>query len=234
MHTAICTFERHADAQRAVDRLVQSGYDRSDVHLEYRHADGSPMQAESVTRQGAEPLMHGEPADAGQANDNWDGLEREVAVDPGRFRALGDFFHRLFGSDEGAGHAASYSGAIERGHCVVIVDAHDDEEADRAQSLLHGLEARDMNMVHRAGQRPLRDIVGERQAMDMEEQFGTARSEMGASHNMDTRSEGEFPRERAMASQGWGEQRKLELVDDDQPIASPDLRSLSDREDKPR
>jgi hypothetical protein len=68
----------------------------------------------------------------------------------------------------------------------------------------------------------------------MEEQFGTARSEMGASHNMDTRSEGEFPRERAMASQGWGEQRKLELVDDDQPIASPDLRSLSDREDKPR
>jgi hypothetical protein len=37
-----------------------------------------------------------------------------------------------------------------------------------------------------------------------------------------------------MASQGWGEQRKLELVDDDQPIASPDLRSPSEREDKPR
>jgi hypothetical protein len=229
MHTAICTFENHADAQRAVDRLIQSGYDPSDVHLEYRHADGSPMG----DGRGA-ALMHGEPADPGQANDNWDGLEREVAVDPSRFRRLGDFFHRLFGSDEGAGHAASYSGAVERGHCVVIVDAHDDEEADRAQSLLHGMEAREMNLVHRAGQRPLRDIVGERQAMDMEQQFGTARSDMGASHNMDVRGEGEFPRERAMASQGWGEQRTLKLVDDDQPIASPDLRNVSDREDKPR
>src|SRR5829696_491729 len=90
MHTAICTFENHADAQRAVDRLIQSGYDRSDVHLEYRHADGTPMRDDDT------PLMHGEPADPGQANDNWDGLEREVAVDASRFRRLGEFFHRLF------------------------------------------------------------------------------------------------------------------------------------------
>jgi hypothetical protein len=232
MHTAICTFDNLADAQRAVDRLAQAGFDPTDVHLEFRHADGSPMGQ----RQGSEPPMHGEPAAPGQANDNWDGLEREVAMDPARLRRIGSFFSRLFGHDEGAGHAASYSGAIERGHCVVIVDGRDEEEADRAQALLHGMEARDMNLVHRAGQRPLRDIVGERQATDMEEQFGTARSEMGSSHNMDMRREGEFPRERerAMASQGWGEQRKLDLVEDDTPIASPSLRESAERNDKPR
>lgn len=246
MHTAICTFDNVADAQRAVDRLVQSGFDPGDVHLEFRHADGSPMgQRHGVgdtpmhgesARHGGEPPMHGEPAAPGQANDNWDGLEREVAMDPARLQRIGSFFHRLFGRDEGAGHAASYSGAIERGHCVVIVDGRDEAEADRAQALLHGMEARDMNLVHRAGQRPLRDIVGERQAMDMEQQFGTARSEMGESHNTDMRREGEFPRERerAMASQGWGEQRKLDLVDDDTPIASPSLRESAERNDKPR
>jgi hypothetical protein len=36
-----------------------------------------------------------------------------------------------------------------------------------------------------------------------------------------------------MASQGWGEQRRLEIVDDDKPIASPEL-PLTEREDKPR
>lgn len=157
-------------------------------------------------------------------------------MDPSRLHRLGHFFSRLFGADEGAGHAASYSGAVERGHCVVVVDGHDEEEADRAQALLHGMEARDMNLVHRAGQRPLRDIVGERQATDMEQQFGTARADMGDSHNMDVRAEGEFPRERerAMASQGWGEQRKLDIVDEDTPIASPSIRETPDRNDKPR
>lgn len=239
MHTAICTFENRAEAQRAVDRLLQSGFDRSDVHLEYRHPDGTPMGDGTDRRgkTGQEPLMHGEPAAAGQANDNWDGMEREIGMDPSRLRRLGDFFHRLFGHDDGAaGHAASYSGAVERGLCVVVVDAHSEEEAERAQDMLHGFEATDMTRLHRAGHPPLRDIVGERQAMDMEQQFGTARSEMGASHNMDVKREGEFPRERerAMASQGWGEQRSLDIVEDDQPIASPDLRTPEERNDKPR
>lgn len=234
MHTAICTFENHAEAQRAVDRLLQSGFDRSDVHLEYRHADGTPMGAPRAAGSAQPPLMHGEPAAPGQANDNWDSMEREVAMDSHRVSRLGHFFERLFGKDEGAGHAASYHGAVERGHCVVVVDAHDEEEADRAQAMLHGMEARDMNLVQRTGQRPLRDIVGERQAMDMEQQFGTARADMAPGTSAEVRREAEAPRERAMASQGWGEQRKLDIVDDDQPIASPDLRPAADRDDKPR
>ncbi|MCD6078988.1 MAG: hypothetical protein K0R89_2932 [Ramlibacter sp.] len=134
--------------------------------------------------------------------------------------------------DDAAGHSSTYSGAMERGHCVVVVDAPSDAEAERAQNILLGMEAGDFNLVRRAGQRPLRDIVGEDRSPGIEERFGTARSDMGETHNRDVRREGEFPRERAMASQGWGEQRTLDLVDDDQPIASPRLNS--DRDEKPR
>jgi len=240
MHTAICTFDDPADARRAVDRLLQSGYDRRDVHMEYRHADGTPMETGHARRSEAgTPPMHGEPAAAGQANDSWDSLEREVAMDPTRVRRLGDFFRRLFGQDEGAGPTGTYARAVERGHCVVMVDAHSEEEAERAQEMLHGMEARELTRVHRAGHPPLRDIVGERQAVgtdtgSLEQQFGTAREDMAPGHHMDVRGEGEFPRERerAMASQGWGEQRRLDVVDDDKPIASPDL--PRDDADKPR
>lgn len=223
MHTAICTFEDRSAADRAVERLLQSGFDRHDVHLEYLHADGTPM------REGQDPLMHGEPAAPRQANDNWDGMEREVAMDPGRLHRLGQFFQRLFGHDEGAAalHAGRYSGAMDKGHCVVFVDSNSEEQAERAQSILHGMNPDDLNLFQRAGQRPLREVVAERQAATggLEQRFGTARSEMGAEHDMDVRGEGEFPRERerAMASQGWGEQRKLDLVDEDKPIASPDI-----------
>jgi hypothetical protein len=81
-------------------------------------------------------------------------------------------------------------------------------------------------------------MIAERRGTGLEGSFGTARGDMGASHDMDVRREGElFPPERreperAMASQGWGEQRRLDVVDDDRPIASPEL-PLKDS-DKPR
>jgi hypothetical protein len=223
MHTAICTFDDRANAEQAVERLVQAGFDRHDVHLEYRHADGSPMTEGKGDEQGP--------------NDRFDGMEREVALDRSVVLRLGNFFGRLFAHDDAHGHADAYSSAVDRGHCVVIVDGHDEAEAQRAQDLLLGMEAGDLNLVHRPGQRPLRDVVAERQASGMESSFGTARSEMAPSHNMDVRREGEFfpeerTPERAIASQGWGEQRTIEVVDDDKPIASPDLRPGGD--DKPR
>lgn len=236
MHTAICTFEDRADADRAVERLLQSGFDRHDVHLEYLHADGTPM------REGQDPLMHGEPAAAGQSNDNWDGMEREVAMDSKVVRRLGNFFERLFGHDEGD-RAGNYAAAYDRGHCVVFVDATSDEQAERAQSLLHGMNPDDLNVYPRTGQRPLRDVVAERQAASgsLEQRPATARAGMAAGRDLDAPGEGELPRDeaarerdRAVASQGWGEQRTLDLVEDDKPIASPDLRSPPARGDKPR
>jgi hypothetical protein len=204
MHTAICTFEDRALAEQAVERLVQSGFDRREVHLEHRHPDGTPM-----------PEHH----------------ERDVV---GKF----SFFERLFGAGKHAPHADRYASAVERGLYVVLVEGRDESEAERAQNVLHGMEAGEVDLVHRAGERPLRDVLTEREATGLERGFGTARSEMGAGHNAAAAREGEIvppepERERAMASQGWGEQRKLEVVPDDRPIASPDLRP-KDEGEKPR
>ena len=203
MHTAICTFEDRALAEQAVDRLVQAGFARHDVHMEMRHPDGSPME------------------------------ERRDHDVVGKF----SFFERLFGAGKHAPHAETYTSALERGLYVVMVEHQDAAHAARAQEVLHGMNPGDMNMVHRAGERPLRDVVAERGETDLERSCGTARSDMSAGHNQDVKREGEFfpperEPERALASQGWGEQRKLEVVDEDKPIASPDI--PASREDKPR
>jgi hypothetical protein len=206
MHTAICTFEDRAAAEQAAERLVQAGFGRHDVHVEHRHPDGSPM------------------------NDP-EGRDHDVV---GKF----SFFERLFGAGQHAPHAEKYQSAVERGLYVVLVEGRDEAEAQRAQDVLHGLNPDDASLVRRTGQRPLRDVLAERGSSDIERSFGTARSDMGASHNMDVRREGElFPpertSERAIASQGWGEQRTLQVVDEDKPIASPDL-PASHSDDKPR
>lgn len=203
MHTAICTFEDRALAEQAVQRLLQAGFARHDVHMEQRHPDGTPMD---------QPRDH------------------DVV---GKF----SFFERLFGAGRHAPHTETYTSALERGLYVVMVEHQDSDEASRAQAVLHGMNPDDLNLVHRAGERPLRDVVAERQATGLERSFGTARSDMGGGHDRDLKREGEFfpperETERAIASQGWGEQRKLEVVDEDKPIASPDI--PADREDKPR
>jgi hypothetical protein len=172
------------------------------------------------------------------------GVERRDHDVVGKF----SFFERLFGAGKHAPHAQTYRSAVERGLYVVLVEGRDAQEAQRAQDVLHGLNPADFSLVHRAGERPLRDVLAEREAGSLEQRFGTARADMGAGHNMDVRGEGElFPPERtptpleseraperAMASQGWGEQRELKVVDDDRPIASPDIAAGHEDSDKPR
>ena len=52
MHTAICTFDDRATAEQAVQRLVQAGFDRDDVHIQHRHADGSLMTEDPISGRG--------------------------------------------------------------------------------------------------------------------------------------------------------------------------------------
>jgi hypothetical protein len=141
------------------------------------------------------------------------------------------FFERLFGAGRGAPHVDKYASAVESGLYVVLVEHQDEAEAERAQNVLHGMEAREVSLHHRPGERPLRDVVAERAGTDLERSFGTAREDMGASHNEDVARE--FELERPIASQGgWGEQDKLQVVDEDRPIASPSI--AAQKEDKPR
>lgn len=172
MHTAICSFDDRAQAERTVERLVQAGYDRSDIHLKHRHGDGRHS-----------------------GTNKWDGMEREVAVDPGVLASFGRFFASLFGKDDASRHADTYASAVERGQYVVIVDAGDDASAMRAQHMMHDMEADNLNVVQRPTQPALRDIVTDDQltmtglTKDMADSFGTARSDMSLTE-----------RERAMAA----------------------------------
>lgn len=142
MHTALCAFDTEEMARQAVDALERAGFARHDVHIENEHS----------TSEGRAP------------NDAWDGQEREIAVDRSVLSSFGHFFASLLGRDHPSGHVDTYAQHVERGGHVVVVDARDEAEAQRAQALLNALEARDVNVVARGEQPPLRDIVGMRQA----------------------------------------------------------------------
>ena len=107
MHTIICTFDDKARAREAVDALVRAGFARSDLHIEHRQA----------------------ATESAAANDNWDSMEREVAVDPPVVTSFGQFFARLFGRDHLGGHGDRYAGHVERGGHVVVADTRDAGEA---------------------------------------------------------------------------------------------------------
>ena len=142
MHTAICAFDTHEQARDAVAALERAGFARHDLHIEHKNA----------------------ATEGRDANTRWDGMEREVAMDPSRLAGLGHFFANLFGRDEHAGHVDTYARHVERGGHVVVVDAHDEAEARRAQDLLRTMQAGDLNLVHRREQQPLREVVAMRQA----------------------------------------------------------------------
>jgi hypothetical protein len=138
MHTAICAFDDKARAEQAVDSLVRSGFARHDVHIEHKH-------------------LHGEGGQTG--TDRWDGMEREVAVDRHRLSAFGHFFARLLGRDA-SDHIGTYAQHVERGNYVVVVDSDDPVQAERARTMLHGMQPGDLTIVDRRDQTPLRDVVG--------------------------------------------------------------------------
>ena len=136
MHTAICAFTDKDRAQAAVNELVRAGFAREDIHIE-----------DKQTSEGR------------AANDGWDGLEREVAVDRSVLSSFGHFFSSLLGRDNPSGHVDTYSDHVSRGSYVVVVDADDAAGAERARGLLQGLRAGDLTVVHRQEQVRLRDLV---------------------------------------------------------------------------
>ena len=204
MHTAICTFDTHEQARDAVAALERAGFARHDLHIEHRTAT----------------------AEGHAANDQWDGLEREVAVDRGVVSSFGHFFASLFGRDEHAGHVDTYSRHVERGGHVVVVDANDEAEARRAQDLLRTMQAGDLNLVERREQRPLRDIVSARQeqAIDRSNDTYEAAGSFG-SPNMDYERA-----QRAMASNRVSPTSRPDLREPERE-RSPGLRSTD--KDKP-
>jgi hypothetical protein len=188
MHTTICTFDDKTRAHEAVDKLVAAGFARHDLHIEHKDTY----------------------RDSAQANDHWDSLEREVAVDPHVVTSFGRFFARLFGHDHPAGHVNRYAGHVEQGSYVVVADTDNPAEAQRARAVLDELRAGNVSVVHRAEQRPMRDIVATRKDISdvpagMTERSREAYESTGASASP-------IERERAMATNAVS------------PTTGPDLR----------
>ncbi|HZY18116.1 MAG TPA: YsnF/AvaK domain-containing protein [Ramlibacter sp.] len=115
MQTVIGAFDTQAHAQAALERLTSNGFDRDDLHIEQQQGTAQPS--------------------AMQATDSG-----------GRQGGVGGFFARLFGdNDEDLRHAHSYDEAVRRGSCVLVVDARDEQQADRAATLLQEAGAYDVD-----------------------------------------------------------------------------------------
>ncbi len=163
MQTLISAFKDRAAARRAMERLVESGIAREDLHLQ---------EASAPTPAPAEPV---DPVDREIGERTMASAEREVAVDRDAIEAVGHFFVALFGHDRGEGHATRYKRAVGEGHSLVIVDARNDSEAETAAMILHDMGATDVDdheegrtsragvhLYERAATPSLRDLVDQR------------------------------------------------------------------------
>jgi uncharacterized protein (TIGR02271 family) len=114
MHTVISAFDDRAQAQRAMERLIERGFSRDMVHLQSGPA-GSTSASASGTQMGS-TTYHEEHH--------------------GFFSGIADFFSELFGPDDTRGEARHYAEAVRRGSTVLVVDAADEQEAERAREVM--------------------------------------------------------------------------------------------------
>ena len=180
MHTAICAFDSAEQARAAMDALLRAGFSRDDVHIEHEASTAEGLNDHD---------RHSER------------LESEVGHDRGVLSSFGAFFASLLGRDHTPGHLDTYTQHVERGSHVVVVDAVDSSEALRASTLLHDLQAADVNVVHRPARPPVRDLVAGREQDDGDAPGMASRSRQT---DASSGSAGESPtareRERAVAS----------------------------------
>ena len=121
MQTVVSVFEDRQTAQRAVDRLIDAGFDRERVHLQEGAATANIAAVTS-------PIM------------------ATIDPEPGRgvLSSIGHFLASLFNEDQPA-ESKRYAEAVRRGRPVVVVDARDAEQANRASAIARELGAFDID-----------------------------------------------------------------------------------------
>jgi uncharacterized protein (TIGR02271 family) len=114
-HTLIAVFDNRADADRARDDLLASGFSREDVKLS--NSDPTGM-TDSVS---------------GSTTTTTDTHEEGIGA------SIKHFFADIFGSDT-SDHAERYSEAVTRGHHVLTVTTESEPEVERAADVVerHG------------------------------------------------------------------------------------------------
>lgn len=240
MHTALCAFDDRATAERARDRLLQAGFASDDVHLQHRGTRDASDTYDPDGETRSDMLRHR------------GGVEHEVALSPDVVERVTNFFGHLFGRDHP--RRGMWDDHVRGGRTVVVVDAHDEAEAERARAVLHEMQGSDTTRVHRPEQRPLRDIVAGspvsgaaplstqpmvQPADDLiartQAHVESPESTQAALHQRSTdwteRRATARPEERAVAS---GEQRPLDIGRADQEVDKVGLRYADkDDADKP-
>jgi uncharacterized protein (TIGR02271 family) len=138
MQTILGVFDDRTTAERAVTRLTETGFDRSEVHLESNGAAGATGPSSVETASTIRTDAHGNAYAGGGDADG-----------KGVMGSIGDFFSSLFGSDGDdhphRAHSERYSEAVRRGSYVVVVDARDEDDAERAADLMQELGAVDID-----------------------------------------------------------------------------------------
>ena len=176
MHSVICAFDDRADAERAMDRLVERGFSRDSMHLQGGYEAGTGTSAVSAP-----------PGDD----------------EHGFFHDIGRFFSDLFGPSERSDDAGSYAEAVRRGSTVLVVDAIDEPEAERARQVMDEMGGR-IDMDERVsqwrregwtgfdtgvtGQAGSSTIAGQTSVTDLEP-TGTAETTAGATATTQTGTE---------------------------------------------
>jgi hypothetical protein len=119
MQTVVSVFETRQAAERAVDRLLQAGFESNRVH---RHEGAAPANTAAAAS----------PGSTGKG---------DFDADRGLPSSIGHFFASVFGQDPPAGYADRYVELVRRGHSVVVIQSADDEESDRATTIVRELGA---------------------------------------------------------------------------------------------
>jgi hypothetical protein len=116
MYTVIGAFEDRKAAQRTVDQLLLRGFARESIDLQARPDTLDPTASTTSTA-----------------------VDRDVDLrrnqDDGFLAGVRHFFASLFGADEER-QVGIYSEAVRRGSTLVVVDARDQAEADRAAAAM--------------------------------------------------------------------------------------------------
>jgi uncharacterized protein (TIGR02271 family) len=118
-HTLIAVFDNRSDAQSAMEKLLNSGFDRSTVRLN----ENSTNTANIVNNAGNSGSM----------------------TDEGVGSSIKHFFNDLFGDDDDTTHRQKYSTAIERGHYALTVTASDETEVERAADIVESFSPIDID-----------------------------------------------------------------------------------------
>lgn len=116
MYTVIGAFDDRQSAQATVDTLLQQGIPRTSIDVQST-PDTLDSTASSVPRR------------------ETGGTAGRDGGDEGFFAGVRHFFSSLFGNEEDA-QVGLYSEAIRRGSTIVVVDAVDESQADRAAQLM--------------------------------------------------------------------------------------------------